>query len=113
MDEIPFDVPAALLATAMPGVLLAQLVLAAGHVRLSYEAALRWPTVVRRVAGELGKEWAEIDAVLPEGGVDEDGETIRPLRFIKQISDQLEAAAAEAEAAVAEASDATGQDEDT
>jgi hypothetical protein len=54
MGEVPFDVPVALLATAIPGLLLAQLVLSAGHVRLDYQAARRWPTVIRTVAAALG-----------------------------------------------------------
>jgi hypothetical protein len=103
MGEVPFDVPAVLLATAMPGVLLAQLVLAAGHVRLAFDSALRWPGVIRAVATELGAGWAALDAALPEGGVGDDGEVIQPLQFIREISARLQEAAAAAEEAVAAA----------
>jgi len=101
MGEIPFDVPAVLLATAMPGALLAQLALAAGHVRLARVAALGWAGVIRRTAVELAEGWREVAAQLPEAENDE-GEIIEPLRHIQEIAAELEAAAAEAEAAIAE-----------
>jgi hypothetical protein len=102
MGEIPFDVPPVLIATAMPGVLLAQLALAAGHVRLARDAAAKWPTVLRTVATELGAGWAAVDATFPEMDADDDPETITPLRFIREIAAQLESAAAAAEEAVHE-----------
>lgn len=103
MGEIPFDIPPVLLATALPGVLLAQLALSAGHVRLADGAALTWPSVLRTVASELGRGWAAVDAALPAGATDEDGEVVRPLGFIRQIEAHLGAAAEEAEAVAREA----------
>jgi hypothetical protein len=104
MGEVPFDVPAALLATAIPGVLLAQLVLSAGHVRLNYEAARGWPTVIRTVASELRGGWAAVDAALRRSD-GEDAEITTPISFITQIGEQLDAAGAEAEALLAEDTD--------
>lgn len=97
MGEIPFDVPAVLLATAMPGLLLAQLVLAAGHVRLTRDAALGWVRVVRQVSVELRAGWAEVAAQLPEAENDE-GEIIQPLHHIEEVGRQLQELAEELEA---------------
>jgi hypothetical protein len=91
MGEIPFDVPAVLIATAIPGMLLAKLVLAAGHVRLARAAALGWSGVIRRVAKELGAGWGEVAAALPK---DEGAEVTEPLRFIQDIAADLEQMAA-------------------
>ena len=101
--EIPFDVPAVLIATVIPGILLAKLVLAAGHARLAREAALGWSGVVRRVAQELGAGWSEVGAALPR---DEDEEVVAPLAFIKEFAAELEQMADEMEQLVAEAEDA-------
>ena len=95
--------PPVLLVTAMPGVLLATVVLDAGHIRLAREAALGWPGVVRRVAGELEAGWAAVDAQLPDA--ERDGEVGRPLRVIREATDSLRQAAEEAEAAIAEVVD--------
>jgi hypothetical protein len=109
MGEIPFEVPPVLMATTLPGVLLSQVALAAGHVRLSYQAALGWSGVLRSVATELAAGWAEVDAQLPPMENDE-GELVGPLGFIREAAEELRQAAEEADAMVAEAhgeSDAT------
>jgi hypothetical protein len=108
MGEIPFDVPPVLLATAMPGVLLAQLALAAGHVRLASEAAQSWPSALRTIAFQLGEGWASVDAELPQDVLDEDGETTTPLRFIREIATRLQEMASELEALVDEGAPGTG-----
>jgi hypothetical protein len=101
MGEIPFDVPAVLLATTLPGVILARAALATAHVRL-VRAVWEWAAVMRQVSEELGAGWAEVDAHLPSGET-EDGEIIQPLRFIHAIAEELRVTAEAAEAEVAEA----------